>query len=1062
MLYKNNLNDDLNMEFFKNPTSEYRGTPFWAWNCKVTEELIDQQVEYFYKMGFGGVHIHPRTGMDTPYLSEEYMHLIQYSLKKLQEKNMLCWLYDEDRYPSGIAGGIVTKNIRLRARSLLLTENYPREDDENKVSENPYLLAGFCKDNVEFENAINQGKKPLGYYVTAYEVNLEDGYLKKYHRLETFEDIEVAITAGKKVRFVYVKLLEENPRFNDQTYLDTLNPEAVLEFIKVTHEAYYEAVGDEFGKSVPAIFTDEARITGKGILSDPYSDEDVSMAFSEKILEPFHEKYSISFWEILPQLLWELPAGEVSIWRYDYHDFIAECFVKNFPDQISEWCSEHNLAMTGHYLSEESLFGQTTSLGECMRCYRKMELPGIDILCDFKELSTVKQAVSVARQYGREGVASELYGVTHWDCDFKTLKVQGDWQAALGITIRVPHLSFMSMEGEGKRDWPASIFYQSPWFKEYPYIEDHFARLNAVLTRGKAKVSIAVIHPIESFWLSFGPNSQTQVRRDEMERNYKELIEWLLYGNLDFDFISEALLPELCKSAGNPLNVGEMQYTTVIVPGLTTMRNTTLQILEDFAAAGGNVIFLDKIPLLVDVKESDRVQMLAKQSQCILKNKDLLYQALESERVVEIRNKNGKMIENLFYQMREDKNCRWLFLSRVNQRRNKLSAPEQIKVKIKGSYFVTLYDTLTGETASIPFIHDESNTYFVYDMYAQDSLLLRLDEDEVAKERGNVVTMMNENRNTNNVIAKLQEPDYYNREEPNALLLDYAMYKLDDGEIQTKEEILRLDNQIRENVGFPLREEYYTQPWCIDENDADSHIVTLYYEFNSEIETKAMLALEAPEKSKIWLNGKPVDMNIVGYYVDSFIKTINLPLIAIGKNELIMEVRYNRKGNLENLFVLGDFSVELNGTKAVIRKKQEKITCGDITRQGMPFYSGNLNYHFNFFADGSLGSYFVRVPHFASPVLAVYVDGRKIGLIAYAPHRLELGNLEEGTHEIMICSYGNRFNGFGTLHNANDEFIWYGPNSFRTSGDDWSDSYGLHPSGILSAIEIEQENERGK
>ena len=33
------------------------------------------------------------------------------------------------------------------------------------------------------------------------------------------------------------------------------------------------------------------------------------------------------------------------------------------------------------------------------------------------------------------------------------------------------------MAGEAKRDYPASIHYQSPWWKEYSYVEDHFASL---------------------------------------------------------------------------------------------------------------------------------------------------------------------------------------------------------------------------------------------------------------------------------------------------------------------------------------------------------------------------------------------------------------------------------------------------------------------------------------------------------------------------------------------------------------------------------------------------------
>ena len=58
-------------------------------------------------------------------------------------------------------------------------------------------------------------------------------------------------------------------------------------------------------------------------------------------------------------------------------------------------------------------------------------------------------------------------------------------------------------------------------------------------------VKVAVIHPIESYWLYWGTREQTQEKREEMDRNFRELTEWLLLGQIDFDFISEALWPEL-------------------------------------------------------------------------------------------------------------------------------------------------------------------------------------------------------------------------------------------------------------------------------------------------------------------------------------------------------------------------------------------------------------------------------------------------------------------------------------------------------------------------------------
>ena len=110
MLYRKSREAKLTDELFANPGYEYRGAPFWAWNCKLDAEEIDRQVDVFDEMGLGGFHMHVRTGLDTPYLSEEYMARIRQCVDKARAKGMKAYLYDEDRWPSGAAGGLVTKD----------------------------------------------------------------------------------------------------------------------------------------------------------------------------------------------------------------------------------------------------------------------------------------------------------------------------------------------------------------------------------------------------------------------------------------------------------------------------------------------------------------------------------------------------------------------------------------------------------------------------------------------------------------------------------------------------------------------------------------------------------------------------------------------------------------------------------------------------------------------------------------------------------------------------------------------------------------------------------------
>ncbi len=75
-------------ELFKNPPAEYRAVPFWAWNCKLDRERLQEQIEVFQKMGFGGFHIHSRIGLDTPYLSDEFMEWLLFAMNAA--KSMGC------------------------------------------------------------------------------------------------------------------------------------------------------------------------------------------------------------------------------------------------------------------------------------------------------------------------------------------------------------------------------------------------------------------------------------------------------------------------------------------------------------------------------------------------------------------------------------------------------------------------------------------------------------------------------------------------------------------------------------------------------------------------------------------------------------------------------------------------------------------------------------------------------------------------------------------------------------------------------------------------------------
>ncbi|MDR0668797.1 MAG: hypothetical protein LBF95_01830 [Treponema sp.] len=1054
MLYPRGHEPKLSTELFRNPTAEYRGAPFWSWNTRITDELVLTQAEMFRRMGFGGFFVHARTGLATVYLGDEFMRLVKLAASVARNTGMLCWLYDEDRFPSGAAGGLVTGDVSTRAR-------YIRMSRENRDT--------YCPDRAAFDRKVAGGGKPGGYYLASYRVVLEKGRLASYDRVER------AGNDGGKVWHVFVEIEPESPWYNNQTYLDVMNKKAVERFISLTHERYYQHLGDEFGKTVPGIFTDEPNFRGRWPPSRAEGDSDITLAYTDDFNDTYRAVYGYEILDKLPELVWELPEGRASVHRWRYHDHVCERFVSSYVDTIGHWCGPRGIAFTGHLLSERTLFQQTLRLGEAMRCYRGFQIPGIDILIDDREFTTAKQAASVSAQYGREGTISELYGVTQWDFDFKGHKLQGDWQAALGITIRCQHLSFMSMEGEAKRDWPASILYQSPWWECYPLIEDHFSRLNTVLTRGRPIRRVAVIHPIESFWLAFGPNDQTQEQRNQLDENFENLVRWLLYGLIDFDFISESLLPGLCPQAGAPLRVGQMSYQAVLVPGTRTLRSSTLERLEQFRESGGTLIFAGDVAELTDAEPSNRAARLAERSRRCSFSREAILKALEPFRDLSLRfgqtrslfmgkpAPEGQPADNLFYQMREDGEGRWLFICHVNRRKFRTGAPECYQGRIRGLWDIDIYDTADGSIRRGESRAVDGGTFFTLNLYAEDSILLHLKPgrrpEPVCPEPGNPRALWTQGPMPEGVPVIIDKPDGFRLSEPNDLLLDYARYSLDGGPPGGRVELLRLDNAIRAELGWPERQSLAAQPWCTPEEPVQ-HRVRLIFEFDSDLDIAGCsLGIERPGGARITLNGEqaaavpnPEHIMDGSWFVDAFIRRVPLPAVRKGGNRLEIDMPFGRNTNIEALHLLGNFGVDFTGAPH-LTPFPAALGFGDVTRQGLPFYTGNIYYrgHFTMKRDGPLS---IVVPHFSAPLLEVYVDGKTRGRVAFSPHQLRLEHIGAGEHTLEICCYGSRQNAFGSLHNANDDFKWYGPDAYRTRGDEWTESYRIRPVGILSRVEL--------
>lgn len=1059
MLYEKNQTDHISKELFKNPSCEYRGTPFWAWNGKLDRERLTEQIQVFRKMGLGGFHMHVRTGMDSPYLEKEFMDSIRHCIGKAQEMDMLAWLYDEDRWPSGTAGGQVTAGRPEYARKSLLFTTRPYEECDSPQPAPPE--PGRGQENIRQEN---------GKLLAVYDILLDrNGRLEGAYRVSKEEPAE----EGAVRWYAYMEYASADPWFNNQAYVDTLNPEAIAEFIRITHEAYAGNIGEQFGRRVPAIFTDEPQFTPRGCLDFAGEAKDVFLPWTDRLPEAYRQAYGEELLDALPELFWERADDCLSAVRWRFQNLVTGLFVESYCQQIGNWCREHGLYLTGHVMGEGSLYDQTQAVGDAMRCYPCFGLPGIDMLCDFHEYTTAKQTQSMVRQTGAEGMLSELYGVTGWDYDFRGYKLQGDWQAALGVTVRVPHLAWYTMKGEAKRDYPASISYQSPWWEEFSMVEDHFARLNTALTRGKAAVKVAVLHPIETYWLYFGPGDQTAALREQMDAQFAHLAEVLLFGGIDFDYLCEARLPEQCGGSACPLQVGEMAYETIIVPPIRTIRSTTLKILADFVEGGGKLIFLGDCPDYVDAVPSAAAgELYGKGIRCGLLDSAVL-SLLEGERFLTIQKADGRRADGVLYQLRrEESGDMWLF---VCNGRNPVSPDvdpgDPLRFTLKGSFAVTLYDTMTGDIVPLPVRYDNGRTILERPWYIHESMLLLLEEadanccgamTETAGKGAEAVSVCGEEGSApcdgtaidaawNSAEADILPGEVtVTLQEPNMLLLDMAEYALDDGEYYAADELLRIDNHARRELGIPLRRKEVVQPYLVEAGEPE-HALHLRFHIRSEIAAAGLrLGLECPESARIELNGTAIPTVSDGWYVDRDIETIPLPEFIPGENLLEIAVPIGPRTNLENFYLLGEFGVRIGGTVKTLTEPVRKIGWGDIASQGLPFYTGNLTYRTKV---RSQGDFTVRVPQYRGGLVKILVDGTDCGNIAFSPYTLKV-HAAPGEHVVEWKLYGTRQNGFAQLHHTQGIYFYQSPNSWRSAGDLWSYEYRLKPAGILKSPEV--------
>lgn len=1026
----------LKKQLFQNPCSIYRPMPFWSWNDYLEPRRIRAQVRHMHAIGLGGFFMHSRQGLATPFLSDEWMEAVAAAVNEAEKLNMQAWIYDEDRYPSGPAGGLALESnfVAFAAKHLLYT------DEAKPGPVQGTLLGRFA-------------------YVPG-ETSAEA--IRSLEKTELPQGNERCLT-------FYWRNAAASLWFNGFTYLDTLDADGVRSFIKHALEPYKKRFSSHFGRRIPGVFTDEPQI-----YSERTGAETSTLPWTPRFPIEFRRLCGYDLLSNLPSLVLETDRSREV--RYDFWLTVTTLFLKNWCSPVADWCDQNGLLWTGHYWEHEFPFFHRT--GSFMAPLAYLHVPGVDLLGDrafigklpgdaiqhqMGNVQMIKLASSVAHQTGQGRVLSETYGGAMSDISFADQKIMGDWQYALGVNLLNQHLYHYSLRGLRKRDYPPSWGNHQPWAGEYDYLADYFGRLSYALSRGEFAADIAVLHPVTVFWVKgFG--------RQDIARSFEDLCKDLTEANWDYDLADETLMARMAQVKDGKLEIGMGRYSVLVLPDEAVLAPPTLALLEDFLGAGGHVIYLGSPPETVRAANENHLQSLIPSMQSAKDFASLEQMLLETaQRTVSVEfpclTLEDQDAQQDYPRPRIYSHTRRLGDNLLVFLANAGEAPcHEAEVIVHHSGPLARLDLLTGDIQplsykqiptglklTLRFLEAESHLLLAGIMAAEWASGLPYEPTSFRTEETRALTLDDWE------VLPLSD---------NPLVLDWCRYRINNSDWSQPLPIWDAFTRIRTYYGLStLRNNRDVQPW---RQLQDRHPITADDEIDIELSFLAMnldknqspvyLVVESGNQYAISVNRSNHICSTGSWLDEAFIAFDITTALQEGGNTVILSTTFSELWELENSFILGSFRVTPSaiGAPNTANFLETSLGLGDWTIQGYPFYAGQMEYTTIFDWSGPVGGRAIlKIVGLKAPIAGVYVSGQYCGRIALPPYELVITPwLQPGENHLRIVVTNSLRNLLDPLHHVKIDFI-AGPETFSDPGN-WRNDYNLVPQGIDSVKIIQQ------
>jgi len=948
----------MNLKEFVDPPKHYRPSPVWSWNSQIDTSEIETQIRDMKKRGFGGFIIHSADGLKTPYLGDDWIKAVRKAVETASEVKIEAWLHDEDRTPSGYAGGTVIKQHgEFLPVSLVWT------DDASAL------------ESTVIERA------------HAFTLKSADGTVSLVReKPEKLEGIGV---------FYERRIGKGHPHFNGQAYTDLLNPDAVKAFIDTTHERYSKDFRYDFGEHMPGIFTDGPNVSRPVTGDESTRHSGREFPWTTGFADYFEHMRGYSPIDKLHHLL---TAGddEGFAFRHDYWATVTERFIESFTAPVSTWCHDHTLQFTGRYETiHDGPCGCSPAFSD-MPHLEYLDIPGTGSSGHGASLvSSVKKASSVANQLGKKRAIAVIPDSSGYGITFEDMKRAAASRCALGATFFSLHHMQYSMSGIGKERDPSTFSYHQPYWDRLRVLNDFIARCSWAVSQGKSTASVLVIAPFGSVCGAFDTTAKEGGEHTSaIVRSFEKLIEELAAEHISFDIVDERILARHGGVSGDLFVVGNAEYRYVILPYALTWRSTTIELLEMFT---GQVLLMGDIPSRVDGATDSRISSLAGHDTITTLPDDpgmVTTRIVErSGRTISVTAGDGSEARSILVNHRREAAAHMIFLASTD-----IGKVSDVTITVDALGGVVELDPATGRAFRYQAGYAGGKTIITTQLAPAGVKIFLVDQTQTS------VTGETWSRSEQHLV--IEGPYAYKALHENCLVIDRCTLEMDGRIVLENAPVNEVKDAIWKSTGIIEYKGY--QPWVLKEKNIRSRtnetILTFTFTVR-DIPKNISLAMETSDPFKIKLNGEELDFTPGRWHIDRRIRIFNIAgKVVEGSNTVTATTDFLWDTEIAPLYILGDFALGPAEEGYTIIREPETLAAGDWSSQGYPFYTGSITYTmtFNLEKDDAV-SYEIDLAGAAGSTFAVTVNDVDVGVLAFSPFRGDITDaLKKGDNTVKI------------------------------------------------------------